>query len=556
VVTSSSYRSASKRVGDRFERARRHNGLWRCCGCVRLTSTRRFLICLSLANLAFLEIWNLLNFGRLLRRLHDRPDLIYYGALADVALLGIALFAADSLLLRLKWYPPLRRFAFVAFVLLDLKILYETVGFETGWIVPVMEILSGGSVTNAVVGLVLIGCLAAAIYAVSRWKRGVSFLISAVLTVSPLFLINVIFAVRMTIVKSDAFKDLPPIQGAKAEPGPRIVWIIFDTFDYHYAFENRAPWLQLPAFDRLRSQSVDLTYALAPGPRTEISIPGFMTGVQYIDQRITSTNDFDLTRQDGSHCGLRGQPTVFKEAESMGARTAVLGVHLPYGRIIGDQTSYCRWWQWPSELPSDEPWLQAAREDFAIPLGTHSKATLANSRRLRYFREELADAARLVADPRYRLIYLHFFPPHLPVMFDARTGRYDVNAMWRGQPYENSLGLADRTMGQLRDAMERAGTWDKTLVIVSADHSFRVGEPLGYPVYPRIPFLCHFPKQSQRIVFGDRANTLLTHDLLLAYLRGQVRAPETLPAYIREWTKTHPGVPLTDTPPGPTGNLE
>lgn len=516
-------------------------------------NTRRFLICLSLANLLFVEAWVHLHFGFLSRRLRGPVISLHAGVLLDVLVLAGFLYGIDSLLMRTKHAAIMRRAGLLVCLLLIGKTLSGAYGYN--WVNPVEFALARGNAV-AWIGLSVAGValVAGLFFSIAR-PAPMRIASSLILAVSPLFAIDVWLAVRTMLKGNARFADIGPIKHESASRnGPRIVWIIFDSADYHYAFEEHPAWMHLPEFDRLRSESVDFTYALAPGPRTEISIPGLLTGKQFIDQTLISTNDFDMTRLDRTHEHFRGQRTVFKDAEEMGARTAMLGVHLPYGRLIGDQLSYCRWWQWPCDFGGDEPWLESAARLFAFVPSKPITYWNAADREIRNHKEELEEAKGLVSNQNYRLTFLHFFPPHPEPMYDGITHRYTLDHMFEKDGYFHGLTHADDTFGEIRKAMERSGTWNDTLVIVTADHSWRTAGGFGHKVWPRVPFLCHFPSQTSRVPATDKINTVLTHDLLLAYLKGTIKGPTDFVGWTKSWTVAHPQFPLTDTPPNTEGN--
>ena len=111
--------------------------------------------------------------------------------------------------------------------------------------------------------------------------------------------------------------------------------------------------------------------------------------------------------------------------------------------------------------------------------------------------------------------------------------------------YLDNLALVDRTVGELRRAMERAGTWDQTTVVISADHWWRTemwsrGPFLtkedaalsGTKMDHRIPFVVKLAGQQEPVIYDHPFNTVLTHDLLLALLRGEVSSPQTVAAWL------------------------
>jgi arylsulfatase A-like enzyme len=126
--------------------------------------------------------------------------------------------------------------------------------------------------------------------------------------------------------------------------------------------------------------------------------------------------------------------------------------------------------------------------------------------------------------------YLHYREPHFPYdpppPFDTKFGPEgpipkarrgdaqffkDINQGRRSfseeerahlvRLYDGSLAYVDREIGALRRAMEAAGVWDRTVMIVAADHGEELGEHhwIGHNVHvyepcARIPLIVRFPK--------------------------------------------------------------
>lgn len=472
------------------------------------------------------------------------------GTLCDVLLLGGLFFGIDSLLRRYPRAQAWRRFGFLVLVAAVFRSFSDTLRYlgvaNVDWHAPHASKFLVGGLLLAFVG---------AIYALSRWKSFVKSVTHLMLGFSLMLLFNIgNLAVGAVQEHGEKFRDLQARAPGTPKLGPRVVWIIFDTLDYHYAFEEHASWLRTPEFDRWRSDCVQCDYALAPGPRTEISIPSLLTGQIFIDQKDVSTDDFLMTRLDGTKTNLKGQRTIFADAEQAGARTALLGLHIPYGRIMGDQTSFCRWWQWPNQFGSEEPWSEdALRQLWFIAPSTQQFENNAR-RRIENHLDERDLAMSLSSDPAYRLVFVHFFPPHPGGIYNAKEDRYSTTMGTDPEEYDHSLALADRTLQEVREAMQKSGEWDKTLMIVSADHSWRSAGDVGKKVYPRIPMLIHYPGETVPITIHGRTNTLWSRELILDYLAGRIGSPSAVASWVTSWTLGHPGVPLTDDPPGSSGN--
>jgi len=81
--------------------------------------------------------------------------------------------------------------------------------------------------------------------------------------------------------------------------------------------------------------------------------------------------------------------------------------------------------------------------------------------------------------------------------------------------------------------MEAAGTWDTTTILFSADHPYRERSLLdGKPVVRGVPFLVKLAGHNQALNCPEGFSALLTHDLLLAFLRKEIPTAGELNAWI------------------------
>jgi len=112
--------------------------------------------------------------------------------------------------------------------------------------------------------------------------------------------------------------------------------------------------------------------------------------------------------------------------------------------------------------------------------------------------------------------------------------------------YFNNLVLADRSLGKLRAALEANGQWEKTWIILSADHSWRWSSLYDRRRDLRVPFLVKpSGQQAGGSNFAAQINTVLTHDLILAILGGEItNAPATA-----HWLEARAGGALSVTGP-------
>ncbi len=245
----------------------------------------------------------------------------------------------------------------------------------------------------------------------------------------------------------------------------RVVWLVLEELDQRILFEARPTGLALPEIDRLRQESLYADAARPPAGRPEVSMPALITGRPVVAVAPTGPNDLELTFRDGKTLG---------------------------------QTL---WNQWGSLVPP-------------VHVRRLFSQTVA----------ELGDLAiRTAADGRFGLVLLHVPLPRPPGIYDRAGGRLTTRNFTRtGGGYLDNLALADVLIADLRRAIERARLGDRTWLVVSGDGWWREAERYDGHTDHRVPFLVR-PPEGGRATHVDAAfNTLATHDLVLAILRGSI----------------------------------
>jgi hypothetical protein len=137
----------------------------------------------------------------------------------------------------------------------------------------------------------------------------------------------------------------------------------------------------------------------------------------------------------------------------------------------------------------------------------------------------------------FNLILLHWSIPHLPGIYSRSRGDFDSSG--RGN-YVDNLALVDQTFRELRQAMETAGVWDSTTVLLSADHWNRLTFLLDRKSDHRVPFLLKLAGQTTRLDYNRRFNTVVTHDLILSILRGELQDPESVARWLNQRRDPNP----------------
>jgi len=90
----------------------------------------------------------------------------------------------------------------------------------------------------------------------------------------------------------------------------------------------------------------------------------------------------------------------------------------------------------------------------------------------------------------------------------------------------------DRLLGEVRGAMEQAGTWDDALVVVSSDHHLRVNAFDHVIERQRVPFMVKLPHQAGGVTVDARCETVITRELILQVLDGRLRTPAEVASWM------------------------
>ncbi|MGA3267576.1 MAG: sulfatase-like hydrolase/transferase [Verrucomicrobiota bacterium] len=302
---------------------------------------------------------------------------------------------------------------------------------------------------------------------------------------------------------------------------PRVVWIIFDCTDYRLAYEQRPANVQLPEFDRLRSESLFADHAYSPGSCTILSMPALIYGQVVSAADTSDTCDLTVTFADtGATTGCTGLPSIFTKARQLGFNNAVVGWFIPYGRLVGRDLNFCEWYPYPPFEPGRaDTYVANVRQQF-LSLGETFwlRHLFAN-----VHRDSLQVSLSVVTNASYGLTLLHLPAPHKPGVYLADK---DQLTFWprlsKVAGYFNNLVLADREFGKLRRAMETSGEWDNTWIILSSDHAWSESNLYDHKLDPRVPFIVHAPGANDPIAYANPFNTVLTDALILAILQKQV----------------------------------
>ena len=142
---------------------------------------------------------------------------------------------------------------------------------------------------------------------------------------------------------------------------------------------------------------------------------------------------------------------------------------------------------------------------------------------------------RDAADPRIDLLFVHIPAPHLLPIYNRRERNFDLDG---NLDYFDNVALVDRTLGELRHAIDQAGLSDRTSLLITADHGLRPGAWIGRVGWTeeldhlterlppeRVPFILKLAGQTQPLHAEHPFSNVAAGDLALAVLGGKVSTP-------------------------------
>lgn len=350
------------------------------------------------------------------------------------------------------------------------------------------------------------------------------------LLMAPFALIMLFQSVQNIVI--DLNKKSAPISEqpvfANTANSPKVLWLIYDELDYRVPFLERPENLKMPAFDALLQNALSASNAYSPSRSTVSSLPSLIDGKIVSEVNIASTDILEIKYKDSeAFVNWGSQPNVFSKARQLKINTAFVGEYLPYTRLIGKDITFCDWFQYypryntPGSIGSNI-WRQ-------ILMLLRGPARHYMQRKETYY-DVQNSTIKLVSDPEFGLIMIHNPIPHHPYFYELSW--WDERSHRSPEGYIKALKLVDLSLQEIRQVMEEQGTWDKTTVIVSADHGLRRRFD-GKKDY-RVPFILKLAGQKNPITYEPAFNTVITQELVLTILGKEITSPEDVVKFLRQ----------------------
>jgi hypothetical protein len=425
---------------------------------------------------------------------------------------------------------------FLLGILIPLNSLINATPGFTSWFRPVTLIRALGHVGGAVAV-----CLAGAVsmYCLARPpQRLLSVIRTGLLVLTPLAPVTLGIAAwesGQSVVAATSSPPDRPIGQTKAAAA-RMVWIVLDEWDYRLTFVDRENSLRLPVIDEFSSEAFFATHATPPAAWTKVSILSLLTGTGWKDVRPSASGEVHLIATEKQDHLWSSQSNLFQTARRKGWRSAVVGWHLPYCRLLQSAGPDCWAWESSFSVPNREPDLTSnVLLQFRQLAETKNQSLLGQPNRffslISAQRELVARAEETAANADYDLVFIHLPILHRPHFYDRRTGGYTL----KGNPfrgYVDALDLADSVLGRIIGRMKQSGTYESSGLLITADHWCRTSDLIDGKTDRRIPFVLKMPYQHRRLQYEPQFNTVCTRGVLEGILDGQIREANDLARWI------------------------
>ena len=516
--------------------------------------TSDWLAALSLANLAFLRCWaEMLGLSMSqaywIKKIPGPQD--YITLLLDILLLSAAFFCLIRGLRRNSKAAARILVGGGLVLLVSLLNSLRTLIGNPGTSLFLRFVEQRVAIIGIVIAILMVSAL------VVGGIRALRPIYSLLILLSPFVLITSAQAVyRILTFGGDTIRQDPLAVRLAPKPAgsPRVVWVIFDEWDADLSFEDRPAGLRLPEIDRLRAGAFSASSAIPANTFTDWSMPALTTGMPVQDVHPSGPSELMIrTPLSSDYVPWSRQDNVFRGARKLGFNTSVVAWAIPYCRVLKNDLTDCRWWPGSNQfnsLGSTVPEMLLNRPRslceniYRSPFGQ----SLSTIRHASMTAEVVARALEVAQDDTVGLALLHMPVPHPPYFYRAATGKNDRGATpimgifeQNQRGYIDALALTDRIIGQIRRTMEQAGVWDTTTVLFSSDHPFRHRPTLdGKQRSAHVPYLVKMAGAAQSANYSKAVSSLITKNLILAILSGEISGAAQLPLWVDEHRAEYP----------------
>jgi hypothetical protein len=321
----------------------------------------------------------------------------------------------------------------------------------------------------------------------------------------------------------------------------RVVWFVFDKWDYRETFVEPSARVKLPALEAFRKTALVAERAYPPAQTTDRSFSSYLLGETVREPVHWAPGGFVGVGLAGSKEAVPwgSLPNLFRRLQERGKRSAAFGFFLPYCRLLSDSADEC------SSMSVREHAVGPYREGVgANMLKLAADWTRTQTSELGYhpsnfigFRARVREAVR---DGEKDLVFVHWPIPHEPYLYDSERGTFPLRSE-RALEYADNLNLVDTLVGELEEDLKASGLGPRTLVLLTSDHPAYRRPSSGGAVDPRVPFLLRVAGQKASLVFSRRFSTLASTRLVEEALGEGIGTVQQAVAHLEKAAVESPG---------------
>ena len=527
-------------------------------------AVRDYLLCLSLANLYFINVWaELGNRGFDFFRGARPAATAFWAVVTLITMLSLAFWVAVQLWRRLP--PRLARPAAIVGIAMSLAVPATVI--HRSVLDPLVDAAIRMVGRTAVYGIVAVIGGALFVWLVARTSsavRAYSAALLLVLPLAPVLSVNAAWVQWQRPPAEEYAGTVPPQSGRS--PTTRVVVMVFDEWDQRLAIDERPDRVDLPVLDRILGQSFQASRAVGGGYLgVASSIKSMLTGqrLQGVDpQSLGVRLEGDRRTVIDAAAAWVEAPTLFSELSARGWSSGVAGWYIPYCRLQGQYLRACSWQPGGSVYGRRELVFELSYPENLRTIAVRQLERVPMSRRLgldfsqRERRNLLAEEVTRIrarfstALDSADLLYVHWPVPH---PFGVEDPSSPIEG--RAPNYLDNLMVVDRLLAEMEATLTRAGRWDQIALVVTSDHSLRSWywegsgawtdeeqQATGGRQSPYVPFVVKFAGRHAPLRYDQPFTIALLYDVVLAIADEIV----TNPAELAAWLDAHRGKHPTD----------
>lgn len=316
----------------------------------------------------------------------------------------------------------------------------------------------------------------------------------------------------------------------------KVVFILFDEWDYRLTFANRPAGIVLNEIDKLKSESVFFTNAYPPANNTLNSIPAITSGVMVNNVTPISKYDATLNTVNGEKTTWSKLPSLFRTLKNENYSSGVLGSFVPYCNVLGEDIDECLWYAQSAQENSYgtslfEKLINQNRTLIESPRFSPFGQSLYVKEHIKRYNAIIADTMTMLSNDDHELVYLHLPIPHPPFIYNKSKGDLSL-ANNKDSGYVDELELVDRTIHDIRTLLNEKGMLNRVTLILTSDHWFRFATYYDGKKDHRVPLIIKFPDHNKGINYSAKINTVGIGDVIFNVVNGKICSPDELITYL------------------------